>query len=379
MDILVITDNNLDTVGGEQESTKIILDGLKDEYKFGIIQPGEAQRKIDSVKRINLGSKKRLKHVFKNPISFFKYINNVRNSILFEQPKIVHTQAQLSFFIVIFLRILGQIDRDTKLVHTERGLYTKYGKITRFIFLNFMRKLDVLVTTTEFNKHHWKNANDKMSNKITYKMIPNTAGSIFENFDRTKIKPDKQFTIGFSGRYTEWKNWPLAIEIIHQLDKKIPNQFDIKFAVGCLDEKALKDTEEMFKKLHLDFPQRFSGKINISLDEMSDFYYDLDVFILTSKKNTESFGRTLVEAMSRGTAVLTTDAGGAVEVAGNENYVGNTANDFVRKIETLISNPEILEKQKENNLIRVKHNYSLENNISLHRQLYNELLNLNTM
>lgn len=379
MDILVITDNNLDTVGGEQESTKIILDGLKDEYKFGIIQPGEAQRKIDSVKRINLGSKKRLKHVFKNPISFFKYINNVRNSILFEQPKIVHTQAQLSFFIVVFLRILGQIDRDTKLVHTERGLYTKYGKITRFIFLNFMRKLDVLVTTTEFNKHHWKNANDKMSNKITYKMIPNTAGSIFENFDRTKIKPDKQFTIGFSGRYTEWKNWPLAIEIIHQLDKKIPNQFDIKFAVGCLDEKALKDTEEMFKKLHLDFPQRFSGKINISLDEMSDFYYDLDVFILTSKKNTESFGRTLVEAMSRGTAVLTTDAGGAVEVAGNENYVGNTANDFVRKIETLISNPEILEKQKENNLIRVKHNYSLENNISLHRQLYNELLNLNTM
>ena len=29
LDILIMTDNNLDTVGGEQESTKIIINGIK--------------------------------------------------------------------------------------------------------------------------------------------------------------------------------------------------------------------------------------------------------------------------------------------------------------------------------------------------------------
>src|SRR5690625_2185949 len=100
-------------------------------------------------------------------------------------------------------------------------------------------------------------------------------------------------------------------------------------AVGCLDKRSEIKTREMFAELDTLLGDRFEGKINISLEEMDQFYYDLDIYILTSNKNTESFGRTLVEAMSRNTVVLTTDAGGAVEVVGDSSKVCQSVEEFI--------------------------------------------------
>ncbi len=147
-------------------------------------------------------------------------------------------------------------------------------------------------------------------------------------------------------------------------------------AVGCLDDKAEKETKEMFEKLSQLLGDRFKGKINITLSEMDQFYYDLDVFILTSDYNTESFGRTLVEAMSRKTVVLTTDAGGSVEVVGNLNNVFETAEEFVEKTFEVYLEENVMEKEKTFNLERVKEKYSLDNNIEKHKMLYKCIISL---
>ena len=136
---------------------------------------------------------------------------------------------------------------------------------------------------------------------------------------------------------------------------------------------SIRDTIEMFTKMKSLLGERFEGKINIDISEMNKFYYDLDFFILTSKHNTESFGRTLVEAMSRKTIVLTTNSGGSVEVVGNKNNVCETADDFIKKIVEYYNNRNLMEEEKEKSFKRVREKYSLKNNVNKHIRMYKNI------
>ena len=377
LDVLIVSDNCLDTVGGEQESVKIIIKGTKDKYSLGIIQPGKVSRRESGVRYFCLTEYKRMKHLIKNPVAFILYIYKVMRIINANKPKIIHTQAQVSFFIVALLKKLRLISHKTLLIHTDRGLYLKYGTFIRNMFVYFMKKLHMLVTTTEFNMNHWKKALTDKGISIEYRVIENTAGELFETYDESLHKHfDDQLVVGFAGRYTDWKNWPLSVEIAEKLNELIGDKLHIKMAVGCLDEKSLQKAKSMFAKLSKMLGSRFEGKINISIEEMDRFYYDIDIFVLTSKKNTESFGRTIIEAMSRKTVVLTTDAGGPAEVLGNKNNICTTADEFAEKILEYFRDKEMMNNEKEENFIRVRQLYSFENNINKHLNLYAESIKL---
>lgn len=377
LDIILMSDTDLNTVGGEQESTKIIIEGIKDKYSLGVIYPGELKKQRESVAYYELTNKKRMKDLIKNPIKFVKYIIQTRKIIHQNNPKIIHTQAQVSFFIVSLLKKMHLISRDIFTIHTERGLYTKYNNFFKFLFYFFMKDLNMLVTTTEFNKYYWEKNLKQKNYKMEIRVIANTAGELYEILDEQLLKKnDNSITVGFAGRYANWKDWPLAVDISKKLNQELGNKVKIKMVVGCIDSESLKNTNKMFNDLQGVLGDRFEGKVNINQEEMNQFYYDLDFFILTSKKNTESFGRTLVEAMSRLNIVLTTPAGGAVEVVGNPENVCYTANDFVKKIKEIYNDKELMHNQKETNLERVKNDYSLQNNIEKHKQMYNYILDV---
>lgn len=375
LDILFMSDNCLDTVGGEQESTKIIINGIKDRYSLGVIQPGNFIGSDLKVKYYNLTEYTRVKHLIKNPFKFIGYILKVKKIIRESNPKVIHTQAQVSFFIVALLKKLKLISKNSYIIHTERGLYTKYNALFKYIFYFFMNELNILVTTTEFNMSYWKKATESKRFSMKYRIIENTAGELFETFDEALNKQNQnKITVGFAGRYANWKNWPLAVEISEKLNKRLGDRLYVKMAIGCLDEKALINTKLMYKKLKQTLGNKFDGKININLEEMDKFYYDIDIFILTSNYNTESFGRTLVEAMSRKTIVLTTDSGGSVEVVGNKKNVCITADEFVERIIKISESEDKMNQEKYNNLKRVKEVYSLENNLSKHMQMYSNVM-----
>src|SRR5690625_2839869 len=315
--------------------------------------------------------KTRIKHLIKNPFAFILYINKIRRIIKMDDPKIIHTQAQVSFFIIGLLFKLKLISNSIIFIHTERGLYKKYNNFFKRLFIFFMRHLDTLVTTTEFNMKYWKKALSQKGYPKNFTIIENTAGDLFETYDASKEKLDvDKFVVGFAGRYAEWKNWPLAMEISEKLQRKLGDQLVVKMAVGCLDKQSLQETKAMFEYMSDLLGQNFTGQINITIEEMDQFYYELDVFVLTSNHNTESFGRTLVEAMSRKTAVLTTDAGGSVEVVGKRDFVKRTADDFVNEIISLYRDKKKLDQYKNENYIRVQKVYSLKNNLAKHKILY---------
>lgn len=375
LDILLMSDNCLDTVGGEQESVKIIIEGIKDEYSIGVIQPGTLNNREYGVIYFDLTKKTRIKHLIRNPLNFIRYILRVKNIINTYRPKIVHTQAQVSFFIVALLKKFRLVTKDNCIIHTERGLYTKYNRLFKYIFYFFMKELNILVTTTQFNMKYWKYALKKRKYLLEYRIIENTAGKIFETLDETMLNSNNEkIVVGFAGRYTEWKNWPLAVDITKKLNERIGDALEVKMAVGCLDRKALENTRQMYTELRKMLGNRFDGKVNITLKEMDRFYYEIDVFILTSHHNTESFGRTLVEAMSRNTLVLTTNAGGSVEVVGDPKNVYTSADEFVERIVDLYNDRKKLEEEKTKNLVRVRETYSLNNNIEKHFELYSSIL-----
>nr|WP_246065397.1 glycosyltransferase family 4 protein [Allobacillus salarius] len=223
---------------------------------------------------------------------------------------------------------------------------------------------------------YWKDAIKSKGKYLNFKIIENTAGKIFESYDEALEKPHSDnIIIGFAGRYTDWKNWPLAVEITKELNKVLGDKLYVNMAVGCLDERSTYDTKLMFKELKDILGNRFKGYINIDIEAMNNFYYDIDIFILTSKFNTESFGRTLVEAMSRKTVVLTTDAGGSVEVVDNNESVCETAYEFIERILHFYNNKQLMQSEKERNLFKVKQKYSLKNNIDKHLNLYRSIIN----
>ncbi|TCI58788.1 glycosyltransferase family 4 protein [Exiguobacterium sp. SH3S1] len=382
VDIIIMSDNNHNTVGGEQESTKIILQGLNDtKYHIGVIHPGiEFSNNLDKVEYFHLTNESRIKHLVKSPVEFFKYIFKTKSLIKSTRPKVIHTQAQVSFFIVAFLKKWNLIPREFTFIHTERGLYLKYNFLFKKLFVYFMNQLDLLVTTTEYNMNSWKIAlkNQKLEKFL---VIPNTAGGEFEEFDenlKKEKRTDGKFVVGFAGRYCDWKNWPLSVEIVEKLNERINEDLKVKMAVGCLDKASLTSTQEMFRYLEEMLKDRFEGKINIPITEMNDFYYDIDAFILTSNKNTESFGRTLVEAMSRKNVVFTTPAGGSEEVVPSSENVFSSVDEVVGKMTDLIENEELLVTAQSLGLRHVRQNYSLENNINLHRALYEEIIGGNS-
>src|SRR5699024_8606110 len=181
------------------------------------------------------------------PVSFIEYIGKVRKIVNKNKPKIIHTQAQVSFFIVALLMKFKLIPKTTKLIHTERGLYTKYSLSIQKVFFFFMKQLDVLVTTTEFNMNLWKTILLKKGYKMEYEIIENTAGELFEVYDSEKeSKDDQSLVVGFAGRNASWKNWPLATKISKQLNEVIGKELKVKMAVGCLDKKSEIETKKMF-------------------------------------------------------------------------------------------------------------------------------------
>lgn len=375
LDILILSDNGLETVGGEQESTKIIIENLKGSFSIGVIQPGKTEHYEQDVELYKLTFHTRIRHLIKHPFSFLKYVLKTKNIINKKKPGVIHTQAQVSFFIISLLKKLKFISQDIYFIHTERGLFTKYNSLTKKIFYFFIKELDTLVTTTEFNMKFWKKSLEERGFELNYKIIENTAGKLFEEYDSNFKKEDEDScVIGFAGRYCGWKNWPLAVEISKELNNTLGEKLKVKMAVGCLDDKSLADTRAMFRKLKNILGNRFDGNINIDIQAMSKFYNNLDFFILTSNYNTESFGRTLIEAMSKKTVVLTTNAGGSVEVVGNNDNVCETVNEFTDRILYFYGNKNLLELEKENNLKRVNDHYSLSNNVEKHNKMYREII-----
>ncbi|MGG1877266.1 glycosyltransferase family 4 protein [Paenibacillus cisolokensis] len=141
--------------------------------------------------------------------------------------------------------------------------------------------------------------------------------SFYKNFSNDiEVARDSQKTvIGFCGRIVEEKGIDVLLQAARIVKKEIPNAHFLvagdynNIAGGSIywELKSKVGWDESYVK--------FLGKL--SPQELIEFYYSLDLFVLPSINSLEAFGMVQIEAMLAGVPVVASDLPGVREIIRN--------------------------------------------------------------
>lgn len=372
--IVYLSDVSLDIVGGAQESMKIIMNGLEKEFEFHMITPSSSKKVKNQIILDNYTN-----FVLKGKTKgeLMKLLFEIRSEINKIKPDIIHVQMPSTMILVNILKTFRLISSKIKLIYTDRGVLDKYGNMTQKLIKRFSKNFTYIVTTTYNNRKIYKKNNIGNEEKLI--VIPNTAGDLFDTYDpnvRVKIREqynvlDDEIVIGFSGRYSPDKNWPLAVEIIKELEKRY--KFKVVITIGTdRSEKEEQEVNAIIKQLEdLIGKEQLIALINVPIEKMNEIFYLSDIFILTSIK--ESFGRTAVEAMARKNVAYGTRIDGLEEVIHFEENKYTLVEELIKKMEENLISPEKLNHEKIKFYNHYLNNYNTKKCLNSHKEMYDSL------
>jgi glycosyltransferase involved in cell wall biosynthesis len=128
------------------------------------------------------------------------------------------------------------------------------------------------------------------------------------------LKKNNEFVIGMAGRFHPSKSHETFFQFASLVVAKHPSVTFILAGSGVTYANPL--IRELVRTSQISPDQiELLGEV----DEMSSFYEQLDLFVLTSI--TEGFPNVLVEAMMNGVPVISTDVGDAQNIIMDESYV----------------------------------------------------------
>ena len=188
-------------------------------------------------------------------------------------------------------------------------------------------------------------------------------------FDENKFRklPVK---IVFVGRFAPPKQQTQLLEAFMQLPTNLREKVMVIF-VG--DGVARNNTELFIKNNHLEKQARMAG--DLSREEVFKILSDAHIFALIS--DWEGFPRTIIEAMSFGLPIISSDVGGAKESAGPQNGFlippGNI-DAISARLTDLISNPDLMIKMGRASRQIAQERFSLDMMIEKTVGLYYDLL-----
>lgn len=369
--ILFISDFSFHIPGGAQKSMEVIMEGLCDNYDFYVLMPGSTYKpESEKYKCICLEEFDDFL-VNDSVLKSLKIIKAIRRVIKQLSPDIIHAHMLSGMAVLEILKVFRMI--KGKVVYTERGVADQYSKINRFLIRKAVKNFDGIVVTTNYNQKLYSRLYNAIPEKT--RVIPNTAGSLFEEYNPMMKRDEKQrigFTkkvVMFNARLSYAKNWEMSLDVI----KWINQEYDYQFIVVVGTDRSEKENSESKKMLEeiqeCVGSENLCSYVNMDLSDLSRLYYAADVFIMTSRS--ESFGRTAVEAMSRSVVVFGTKIDGLSEVIGFDDYKFTDLDDFKEKFRLFESRGACAEQARF--LERFRKNYTLETNLTLYDDLYKSL------
>ncbi len=363
--ILYLLEYPIDLPGGAQLSTKAICDPLaaEGEYEIVVVCPELLKtRAEDYAFRVETypmetGRVRNLR---------FR-IKAFREVIRRENPALLHIEMSESLITYGFIR------RDfptLPYVYTDRGMYFGYRLRSKLFMMPVLKRAAALITTTEKNAALWR----EHTRIRPVETIPNTISPLFEEFDPQKKKSSGKLVVGFAGRISEEKDWAYVPKLVG-FCKEGGLDFIVDLVLSVYepgDQDVVRDLCGELKNILGE--ENFRYRQDLSQEEMSEYYYGVDVFLMTSKF--ESFGKAAVEAMSRRCAVMATAVGGLPEVVGKAEalYEKEQPEKVLSRLRVFTDSPEALREEQEFFLSRYRENYRSDRYVARHKELYGRIL-----
>jgi L-malate glycosyltransferase len=170
--------------------------------------------------------------------------------------------------------------------------------------------------------------------------------------------------------------------LIHAFSKLIviyPNKQMKLLLVG--EGSEIDHYKKLCESLNINDKVIFTGRVPFK--DISLYHKKIDIFISLSRLDSESFGVSLVEAMSSASCVIASNVAGFNEVLGGNNECGflvskDAIDEAVEAIRQCIENPEIARQKAQKARLRAIQLYNWENNVEEQINVYYKVLKQNT-
>lgn len=284
--------------------------------------------------------------------NIFKTMNNISKFIRKNNIEIVHCNS-LNAPELLFI---------TKLINPKiKVFYTIHG-LEQYKLLNYIKKLyrniicKNIIAISNAVKNDIINSGACKKKTLTVYNAINTSN--FSEINKKKFNINEPVIGNIARIVPEIKGQDTLIEAVKILKKDYPNikcYFAGSTALGQ-EEKLIK-LKEKVNSSNLQENIKFTGNIV----DVKKFLEKVDIFVLPSIK--EGFGIALIEAMSMGIPVISSNAAGPAEIILNEQCgkIFNTcdANDLAIKIKELINNYNIEKEKAMEKVSDIKQKYDI--------------------
>ncbi|WP_289054441.1 glycosyltransferase [Carboxylicivirga marina] len=301
--------------GGNEKWTSMAMKALSNEHKVMFIGKMEALRS-------------RFGGYYGTSLPFRSYADaytfkQLKSFILKNKIDIIVSTKKKEYFLC------GIISRQLGVKHIIRLGADRKMNIPLWHSLNYQKLNDGLIVNSHHIAKHLQEYSFFKNHPIhvLYNGIPGfNSDSPHTN---RPVNADK-FVIVSSGRITKLKGYELLIDAIARLDESIRKKLEVRI-IG--EGRNKRDFELQCQRLGLDSIVHFTG----FLDNPTALMKDADLFVLLSER--EGLSNSILEAMTLGIPVLSTDTGGIKELIedGKTGYlVARETEAVAKKITDLV-------------------------------------------
>lgn len=186
-----------------------------------------------------------------------------------------------------------------------------------------------------------------------------------------EVRYNSTGNICYIGRLSELKGIEYLIQAMPKVSGRHPGA-----RLHIIGEGGIRqDLEDLANGLNIGDKVVFHGYI--PHEDLVEIYSKADIVVLPST-HPESFGLTLIEAMSQKVPVITTNIGGQAELVepGVNGFLVSPmdAEDLAGKICIILSNPELAKEMGENGRKIVERDYTPEKHLSKILEIYKSLV-----
>lgn len=355
---------------GSDRSLLNLVRGLdKKKYQLFVILPcdGPLAEEIKKIKGVN---------VFLFPVAvlrrknlsisgMYRYCKDYRESCKFlkkfiDEHKIDIVETNTS--VVFPGAVMAKKMKKESIWHIREIISNKFEN--RIISFMMNRYADVIVANSKATAEALKVRQEKI--RVVYNAVE------FDNTNKPK-KIGSRVIVGMAGRINRWKGQQLFVDAAKEVHKKYGKVAFLIAGDAYKGEDYIKEAlEEKIKVEGLEGSVKLLGRV----EKMSEFYDELDIFVLPSVRP-EPFGLVIVEAMGRGIPVVATRHGGPMEIIrdGENGFLVdyNNAKEMAERIAKLIEDSETYQSISEKGMKEARKKYTIGAMVGNMEKIYDEV------